>query len=76
MKSAPNMQNIMHKISAYPFHCLYLTSYVLKMYNDHVNPMHFVGSPSNSLGQQNSMSNMKSNICRKKKLHTILYKII
>jgi hypothetical protein len=28
------------------------------MYNDLVNPMHCVGSPSNSLGQQNSMSNM------------------
>ncbi len=37
-----------------------------KMYNDPKNPMHFVGSPSNSSGQQNSMSNMKSNICKKK----------
>ncbi len=34
--------------------------------DDPVNPMHFVGSRSTSLGQQNSMSNMKSNICRKK----------
>jgi hypothetical protein len=46
------------------------------MYTDPVNPMHFVGSCSNSLGQQNSMSNMKSNICRKEQLHIYLHKII
>jgi hypothetical protein len=67
------MQNIMPKISAYPSRCLYLTSYVLKMYND---PCTLWVLLVIQLGQQNSVSNMKSNICRKKQLHTILYKII
>jgi hypothetical protein len=47
-----------------------------KMYNDPINPMHFVGSPNNSVGQQNSKSNMKSNICKRLQLHTIMHKII